>query len=183
MAELSVRYATALFELSRERGALKECFDEASFLREAINTPECLQIITHPRISAVEKHAFFDDIFARHIHKDLLSLLHLTVNKGREEYLVPILTALMDMIKTHLNKITAKVISPVPLSEIQISRLTALLNRKLGKKVDINLVVKPEVIGGISVQVDGYLIDLTAGRLLKELKDNVGKGALRDAQA
>ena len=170
MAQLSNRYAAAIFELSLGRGNLDEDLGAALFMADALGTDDCKAVITHPRISADEKKSFFDDAFKEHISADLMGFLHLAVDKGREEYIVPILTEFINMSRRHLRKATATVVSAFPLRAGQKAAMAALLTRKLNKQVDIDAKVDPAVIGGLYIQVDGYYLDRTLRTRLQEMK-------------
>jgi F-type H+-transporting ATPase subunit delta len=173
MADLGKRYATALFDISAEQGMLEQFLAQALFLREALQEEECKVFILHPRVTGAEKVDFFNRIFTEHIHADFMGFLHLTVTKNREAFLIPALNQLVDMIQAHHNKTTAKVKSAVALSDIQLTSMTALLTRKLGKQVDIQVIVDPAVVGGLSIQVDGFYVDRTLRFLLRNMKDEM----------
>ncbi|MCL1999269.1 MAG: ATP synthase F1 subunit delta [Turicibacter sp.] len=173
MAQLVNRYATAVFELSVEGGRLEENLSQAVVMKEALADKDCQSIITHPRISAAEKRAFFDEAFKDKVSSDLLGLLYLAVDKGREEYIVPILASFIDMANDRLRKTTAVVVSAVPLAPRQIGELAALLSRKLSKEVVIEQRVDTSIIGGLYIQVDGYYVDRTIKSRLQELKLNM----------
>ena len=170
MAQLSNRYAAAIFELALERGNLDESLNAAIFMKDVLGERDCQTIITHPRISSTEKKSFFDEAFKKHISVDLMGFLHLAVDKGREEYIVPILSEFIDMANYHLRKATAEVVSAFPLRAGQKAVLAALLSRKLNKQVDIDAKVDPTVIGGLYIQVDGYYMDRTLRTRLQEMK-------------
>lgn len=176
MADLSARYATALFELSNEGGKLHEYLEQAEFLRDTLQSDDCRRIITHPRISTAEKFAFFGDVFPD-INTDFRGFLHLAVAKNRENYIIPSLTALVEMIRSYQSLATAKVISAIELTDVQIAQLSAVLSKKLKKKVDVTVEVDPSVIGGLSIQVEGYYVDRTVKSLLKDMKETVKKGS------
>lgn len=55
----------------------------------------------------------------------------------------------------------ATVTSAVPLSEHQRERLAAALSAQLGFDVQINVVIDPEIVGGLRVSLGGELIDGT----------------------
>lgn len=166
MEKLSSVYASALFNLAVEGGAVEEFLDQATFVHDTLKDAECLRIFYHPHINAAEKREFFGKMFAGYIHDDLLGLLYLVIDKNREAYLLPALLALIDMIKRHQNKVTAKVVSAVVFSESQIAALEALLSKKLDKRVEVALKVDPTVIGGPHIYVDGRYLDRTVkGRL------------------
>ena len=173
MADLGMRYATALFELSQENGLVNEFMEQASFLRENLMSQEALALLNHPRISAERKNAFLEDAFKQHVHPDLLHFMKLAIAKNRESFIIPALTALIDMIKVYNRQTTARVVSAVPLSDEQAGRLAALLSRKLGKTVDVYVLVDPRVIAGISIHVDGYFVDQTARTLMGKMKDDL----------
>ena len=177
MADLSVRYATALFELSIERKLTADYMQQATFINELMKDEEYKRIITHPRITLAKKHAFLDSVFAGRVHDDLLGFMRLTVAKNRESYLAPALDELVRMIRRHMNHATAKVVSATALTPEQESRLLAVLSRKLGKTVKLLVEVDASVIGGFRLHVDGYVFDRTVKRLLKDLKQNIGKGS------
>jgi F-type H+-transporting ATPase subunit delta len=79
------------------------------------------------------------------------------------------------MIRAHHNKTTAKVVSAVPLSEGQMANMSSLLARKLNKEVDVHVVVDPAVIGGLSIQVDGFFVDRTLRYQLRNMKEEVNQ--------
>ena len=174
MADLNYRYATALFDLALKNGKLDEFYDQAVFLRNALGDAECQQIITHPHISSKEKHDFFGSIFKDNIHDDLLGFLYLVVDKNRENYLLSSLTSFVNMTKSYKNQATAYVTSAVLLNEKQLASLTSMLSKKTGKQVEVITRVDPSLIGGLYIYVDGYLIDQTIKKQLKEMKNNLG---------
>ena len=177
MADLSTRYATALFELSLERGLTSDYMQQAAFIRDIVADKECRRIFAHPRVSETEKFAFLDNAFAGRVHGDLLGFMRLAVTKNREAYLAPALDALVEMIRRHQNHTTAKVVSAITLTPEQESRLRLLLTRKLGKTIELSVEVDISVIGGFRLHVDGHVFDRTVKRLLKDMKENIGKGS------
>jgi F-type H+-transporting ATPase subunit delta len=177
VADLSIRYASALFEISQESGLLSEYLEQAQLLRDNLQEEEALLVLTHPRISSDEKNAFITKVFGDSIHRDLLGFIRLVISKNREAYLVPALEKLIEKINVYRNQTSAKVISAEPLTDAQITQLADILSRKLGKTVDITVVVDPSVIAGISIQVDGYFLDRTVKSILKDMKETFKRGA------
>jgi len=177
MADLGIRYANALFELSDEHGLLSDYLEQAQFLRSALKGEEALKILTHPRISADEKYAFLQKAFGGVVHSDLFNFMKLTVSKNREAYIVPALEKLIHMIRDRNNQTTARIVSASPLSDGQAANLAAVLSAKLGKQVDLTVLIDPSVIAGLSIQVDGYLMDRTVKTMLKNMKETVRRGA------
>jgi len=177
VADLGIRYASALFEISNEGGRLNEYLEQAEFLRHSLKDEGALAILTHPRITAAEKYAFLGTTFEGKLDPDFFNFLKLVVSKNREAYIVPALDRLVDMIRDRRGETTARVVSAVPLSDEQAARLAAVLSEKLGKKVDMTVLVDPTVIAGISIHVDGFFFDRTVKTMLKGMKESVRRGA------
>ena len=173
MADLGVRYATAMFQLAQERGQLDAFMEQSQFICATLTGDEgALRVLTHPLIPANEKNDFVEKVYGIAIHPDLLGLMKLAIAKNREAFLLPALTKLVDMIKRHQNFTTARVVSAVPLGEAQLAKLTGILTAKLGKKVDITAIVDPAALAGVSVHVDGYFFDCTAKTTLKNMRES-----------
>ena len=171
MAQLSNRYATAIYDLSMESGAINENLNQALLVRDVLTEDDrCHSIITHPRITAAEKRSFFNEIFEKHISKDLMGFLHLAIAKNREAFIVPALESFIDMAHEYLKETTATVVTAVPLRDEQVSALAALLSQKTAKKVTIEQKLDPAIIGGLYIQVDGYFVDRTIKTRLQEIK-------------
>jgi len=172
MADLGVRYANALFELSREAGTLDVTMQQALFLCETFAGEEgALRILTHPLITANEKNAFVDKVYGASVGEDLLGFMKLAIAKNRESFLLATLRKLVEIIKLYKFQITARVVTAVPLEEAQKARLVQLLSAKSGKRVEIIEVIDPMQIAGISIHVDGFFLDRTVKTLLKNMKE------------
>jgi F-type H+-transporting ATPase subunit delta len=176
VADLGIRYATALFEISQESGLMSEYLEQAQLVRDNLSIPEAQSILVHPRISSEEKIGFLTTAFGESVHQDFMGFMKLAVSKNREAFLLPALEKLIDMIKTHQRHTTARVVSAVPLTDAQAAQVEALLVKKLNKKVDITVLVDPAVIAGISIHVDGYFLDRTVRTMLQNMKDEMKDG-------
>jgi len=173
MANLGVRYATALFDLAVENGQMGTIMEQAQFLCDTFEGEEgALRILTHPLVSAGDKDAFVDRVYGTIIHQDLIGFMKLAIAKNREAFLLSALTKLIEMIKLHMHQITARVVSAVPLNDAQITKISQVLSSKLGKRVEIDLIIDPSKIAGLSVHVDGYFLDRTATTMLKNMKES-----------
>jgi F-type H+-transporting ATPase subunit delta len=177
MADLSIRYATALFDIGREGSLLGEVSTQAQFIVDALEGEETERFLTHPRITTAQKSAFLEDTFGGHIHESLSAFMNLALAKNREAFILPTLRRLVAMIREHMNFTTARIVSAVQLSDAQLSRIASTLNAKLGKQVDVTVNIDPAVIAGLSIQVDGFFLDRTVRTMLRDMKENVRRGA------
>ena len=180
MAELSVRYAASLFDLSLSNGTLAECLKQAISVRDTLQTDECRSIMEHPRFADAEKRTFLDKVFAGNIHDDIMGFLYLLATEGRGDVIVSALTAFIGMGNLYTGKTVATVYTATALSDDQVVALKGLLSQKLGKQVDIESHVDEALIGGLRIYVDGCLIDHTVKKQLGDLVDSIKRGLPND---
>ena len=176
MERLSFLYASALYEIALQHDLVRQFDEQAAMLLSSLESKECQQILVHPHITAAEKHDFFSKAFRGHIHDDLLGFLFLTAEKNREAFLIPALKELITMIERHEGKVTAEVKSAVAYDDSQIAALKDMLSKKLGKKVSISMKVDESVIGGPYIFVDGYYINWTVKKRLRDLTVHMKEG-------
>ena len=169
MERLSIIYASALFDIALQKDAVDEFLGQAVFLHDTLSDEEFRHMLVHPQISAGEKHAIFREAFAEKINIDLLGFLYLVSDKNREIYLIPALKALIGLIERHNKIVTARVLSAAPYDDKQAESLRAILSNKLEKQVRLDLKVDPSLIGGPYIFVDGYYIDWTVKKRLRDL--------------
>jgi len=176
MERLSLLYASALFQLAKENDLTDEFLDQAAVIHDALKSAECQRILVHPHIPAAEKQEFFKKAFAGHVHADFLGFLFLVTEKNRETFLLPALEALIDMINSYKGKVTADVYFASALDAKQLATMKKALSKKLNKDVEILLKIDPSVIGGPHILADGYYLDWTVKRRLRDLTVHMKEG-------
>ena len=169
MERLSILYASALFDLAVEKGSADRVLTQATLIRDSLQEVDCQRILVHPHIPAAEKQKFFRKAFAGHIHDDLLGFLFLVTEKNRESYLLPALTELIDMIERYKGKIKANVYFASEVDKKQLAIMKKTLSKKLNKDVELILKIDPIIIGGPYILVDGYYLDWTVKKRLRDL--------------
>jgi len=176
MEDLSVVYAKALFELAIERKAVDEYLDQAVLVCDALQGEECRRFLMHPHIPASEKCEFLRKAFSGNISEDMMGLLFLAVDKNREAWILPALTAFIGIISRYNKRVTARVTSATSLNDNQVLALVEMLSKKLGKQVEVSLNVEPGVIGGPYIDVDGHYVDSTIKKRLHDLTNQMKEG-------
>ena len=176
MERLSTVYASALFDLAIEHNAIDEFLSQAKFLCETFSSLDVVRTLSHPQITAHQRREFFRNAFQDKIHVDFLGFLCLVAEKNRQKYLQSALSKLISNIEHHKNLVKAKVLSATPYDESQSESLRLMLSRKLGKTVELEINVDPELISGPYIFADGYYIDLTVKKRLHDLTVTLKEG-------
>jgi len=173
MAELSARYATALFELSLESDNVDECFEQATLAFDALKTNESRSVMEHPHISSEEKRSFLHEIFSGGLNQQLSGFLHLLIAKNRESIIPSALERFIHMVDSFKGRTKANVVSALKLDEHQVLSLQNTLSKKMGKQVEMNLEVDPSLIGGLYIYADGCYINRTIKEQLDDMKKSI----------
>ena len=81
-----------------------------------------------------------------------------------------VLEAYLTVAARRREQLTATVISAAPLDEAQRDRLARALSEMYDKPVQTNVIVDPQVLGGLRIQVGDEVVDGTIARRLDEAK-------------
>ncbi len=170
---IASRYASALFELAKEGGALKALEADAVALSETLAASEDLRgVIGSPVVSREDQGKVIAAIGAK------LGLTALTANtlalmadKRRLFVLPQLLTNLADRIATEKGEVTAEVSSARALSAAQSKKLAETLKASVGKTVKLKTTVDDSLIGGLVVKLGSTMIDTSVKAKLAALQN------------
>jgi F-type H+-transporting ATPase subunit delta len=155
------RYATALFELADESGALETVERDVAALKEAIAGSEELRTVIASPIYGRE--ALGDAIAAI---AEAMGLSQLTRNvlglmaaKRRLFTLPHVCEAFEDMLARRRGEVTAEVTTAQRLTKAQRRALSDALAQAVGREVKLETAVDETLIGGLVVKLGSKLID------------------------
>lgn len=158
---LARRYATALFDLASDDGALNSVEADGRRVREALAaSPDLRDVLGNPLYSRDDTTRALDAVAT---HLQLSPLMHkflgvLSANR-RLPVLGPVLRAFADMAAAHRGEVTAQVTSARPLSNDQLTQLRQALRERAGRVVAVETAVDPALLGGLVVRIGSQLID------------------------
>jgi len=132
-------------------------------------TPELRDALSDPLRSVEDKSALVDSLLAGKalaatvtLVKQALAGTYRTVSVALAEY--------QKVAAAVRNEGVATVRVAKPLTDAQLERLGAALARSYGRPVHLNLVVDPEVLGGIKVEIGDDVIDGTVASRLDDAR-------------
>jgi len=180
LAGLSARYGAALFDIAQESGVLDDFHIQALRLRNALDTPECHQILQHPGIPDAQKGRFLSDAFGPGTHQSLMGFMHLLIAKSREALLVPSLDVFLELSDRHQGKAKALLVCAAEPGQSQIDEVKTMLSAKMDKHVELTVKTDPSLIGGFYVSAEGFLLDRSLRKKLQDLKNHLKRGATHE---
>ena len=160
-ASLPGRYATALFELARDRSQIEAVEDSLGGLRQALDeVPEFKTVTTSPELSRDQAErtvlAVADQLGVDPLTRNFLGVLAENRRLGQLGYVArdfDILAA------AHRGEVTAEVVSAHTLSDDQMDALRKQLRARVGRDVNIQSRIDPSILGGLVVKIGSRMID------------------------
>jgi F-type H+-transporting ATPase subunit delta len=172
MAELATiarPYAEALFRAALEKNALGPVA-EGLALTAAIASDERMRaILLNPKVSGAQKKDIFATIAGDRLDELTRNLVSLLVDSHREMLIGDIAEQFEELKRGHERVVRARIISAQPLTDPQRADIVAALEKRYGKKVEAELEVDPELLGGARVQVGDQVIHASVRDALAQM--------------
>ena len=157
-------YATVA---SVEGGRLDELEDELfRFQRIVVAEPDLRAALTRDGVDHSHRRSLVENLLSGKVNAATSALVAQAVTNPRGRTLEQALDNFGQLVAERAQRYIAVVRTAHALSEDWQERLRALLSRKYGRDIHLNIEVAPEILGGLSIQVGDEVIDGTiAGRI------------------
>jgi F-type H+-transporting ATPase subunit delta len=171
------RYATALFDLAQEAGAVDAVAADLAKIEAMIaESSELAHLVRSPVFSREDQGRALAAVLDRAGIGDLVRRFLGVVAANRRLFSLPqTIRAFRQLVAAHRGQVTARVNTATPLSDPQIAALKSALSQAAKADVDLDIWVDPALIGGVVVQLGSRLVDASVRTKLQNLK-NAMKG-------
>ena len=172
MSGVASRYATALFELARDDGAIdKVASDLATFARLIAESSDLARLVRSPVFSAEEQRMALSAVLARaQISGLAANFLKLVAAKRRLFAIADMIRAYKALVAREKGEVTAEVTVAETLGENHLAALKDALRSVTGKHVELNIRVDPAIVGGLIVKLGSRMVDSSLKTKLNSLK-------------
>ncbi|MEP3278396.1 MAG: F0F1 ATP synthase subunit delta [Stappiaceae bacterium] len=169
---VSVRYATALFDLAEGAKAIDVVENDlARFDALLGESADLTSLVESPVFTIEEKTNAINAVLAKaEIGGLVANFIQLVAKNARLFALPGMIRAFRAIAAEKRGEVTADVQSAEPLSDADAKALEKTLNAAMGKNVKINATVDPGLIGGLVVKVGSKMIDASLRTRLNSLK-------------
>jgi F-type H+-transporting ATPase subunit delta len=169
---LAGRYATAVFELALEAGAVDSVLadlnrfdtllDESADLMRLVRSPVFTADVQSKALVAVLDEAAITGLAARFL---------MVVTANRRLFAARnIVKAYRALVARHKGEVTAFVTVAEPLADAHRNEIRDSLNAVTGKAVQVDVKVDPSIIGGLVVKLGSRMVDSSLRTKLNALK-------------
>lgn len=172
------RYAKALFELAQEQGKTAETENQLQALVEATELDADIRaFLSAPGITTENKIKTIQAAFGDKASQIVLNTISLLIERGRQGELASLLEAYRQVSGSALGQADATVSSAKPLTEEEKNKLASQFALLIGKKIRVDNVIDPGLLGGLTVRIGDTLYDGSLrgklDRLSKQLQASV----------
>ena len=172
MAEVStiVRpYAVAAFKLGKEKNSLAQWSEMLGFAAAVAADPYMQTYIDNPETTSAELEKSFLAVVGDKLSEAGKNMIKLLVEYGRLGLLPEISAAFEDLKAQDEGVLEAEITAAANPTEAEVKALVTRLESKFGKKIEANVKVDPEIIGGVKIIVGDTVIDASVRGQLQEL--------------
>jgi len=170
-ASLAGRYASALFDLARDRRQIDAVGRGLETLAQALlDSREFAELIDSPLVSRDEAGkalaALAPQLGLDPITSNFLGVL---ARNGRKRELRQVIRLFKRIAAEHRGEATAEVTTARPLNDDQVAALKAQLRTRARRDVTIDATVDPNILGGLIVKLGSQMIDSSIRTKLNRL--------------
>ena len=170
-ATIARPYAQAAFEQAREEGRLGQWSDTLKTLSIIVSDVQMRSLITDPRLAGERLTQMILDLFGDQLTKTTSNFIRIVIDAGR----LPVASKIYELFEAKRadaeGKIDVHVVSAYPLTDDQISKITEVMGKRLGKNVHVVCEVDHSLIGGTIIRAGDSVIDTSIKGRLEELEN------------
>lgn len=167
---LAARYAKSLIDLAVESNQLEAVHADLLFLQSAVKqSREFVNLLRSPIITADKKNSILEAVTNGKVGKLTAAFNKLLVLKGRENVLPEVVDAAIEQYNKIKGIYKVKLTTAQPISAELQSAIEQKVKKETGlQNVELETLVKDELIGGFVLEFNNNLVDAS---ILRDLQD------------
>ncbi|MGE0078371.1 MAG: ATP synthase F1 subunit delta [Bacteroidales bacterium] len=171
---VAIRYAKGLLKFGNQKGISDQLYVDAITLIQVIKNSESLvNLLGDPTISYNQKIEILRKSLSD-VHPDFIEYLSMIVQKGRFEYIHNSLLLFCDIYRIENNILHVIIESANILPEQELKEIESFIVQKYNKSVELVSIIKPELIAGYVLIVDGKILDYSVSGQLVQCRKSLG---------
>ena len=172
MAEISTiarPYAVAAYKLGKETNSLAKWSEMLGFTAAVANDAQMQAYIQDPKVVASDLQNTFLKVCGDKLNEQGQNLIKVLVEYNRMFILPAIVSAFEALKAQDEGTLDAQIIAASKPSDAEIKDLLKRLEAKFGKKIEANVMIDAELIGGFKIIVGDTVIDSSVKGQLQNL--------------
>lgn len=169
MAELATiarPYAEAAFRIALEGSGLDRWSDTLALLDVAVSDENLAKRIHDPNVSDAALEGVILGALGERLDGPGRNFVQVLIGNGRLDLVREIRAQYDELRREHEGVLEARIVSAMPIDDSQVRSLVSALEAKYQRRVNAQVEVDPQLIGGARILVGDKVIDATVrGRL------------------
>lgn len=169
---LAGRYAKSILDLATELNQLDAVYADMKLLQEICKTnPDFAALLRSPIVKPSTKEKIIDAVIAGKVSTITNTFIKLLVNKSRENVLPEIANAFIDQYNAIKGIYKVKLTTATPVGDdVKDYIINKVKSSTPIQNIELETVVKDELIGGFTLEMQDKLVDASILRDLKDIK-------------
>ena len=165
-------YGDALFESGLENQILDTLYEEVMEVDNILaQNEEFTRFLCHPKITKEEKVEVVQNVLKGKVCDQLLGLICVVLEKGRQQYFHSIFSYFVDCVKEHKGIGVVEVTSALPLTDTQKKEIEEkLLQTTSYHTLEVSYKEDSSLIGGVVIRIGDRVVDGSIKQRLYDLQ-------------
>lgn len=172
-SKISVRYAKALFQASKEEKKMVEVNKDMTLLSTSLKVPDFGRILESPVIKTSEKIDLIQKVFSKNIQVLSMDFLLLILKNKRESHIPGMIRNYKRLFKDDQGIKSAELIVPAKVTEEHKTKFKELLAKVYNSEIEFTDKTNPDLIGGFILKVEDEQFDASVSTSLSKIKKNL----------
>ena len=169
IATIARPYAEAMFRAALEKGALAPVAEGLALAAAIARDEQMHSLLLNPKVSAQQKKDLFDAAAGSRLDDITKRTLAILVDGHREVLIGSIAEQFEELKHEHEKVLRARITSAQPLTDAQRDEIVAALEKRHGRKIEAELDVDPQLLGGARVQIGDQVIHASVRDALAQM--------------
>lgn len=168
---IAVRYAKALYALSVDKDITDIIYKDIKEVERLFcESPDLFIFLTNPIYKPSQKKSIFRQLLKDQLQTSTLNFIDLLIDQEREKMIKDIIRDFCDFYRSGKNIKNVIFISATTLSDSFVEEIRNLLKKNYESEIELTIEIKPNLLGGFILMVDGKLMDASISSQIKQIK-------------
>ena len=171
------KYAQAVFDVADKSGQLTNTIQRLNILQSIYtSSPEFRLFLQSRRIATTEKLKITEKVFMDILSDLELDLLNYLLEDGHINLLEAVIKGFSFITESAKTSLKVSISTAEQMDPEELSDVVQNIEQKLGKKVDVDTVVDPEILGGAKFRIGNTIVDGSIATRLQKLGNSLYQG-------
>jgi len=176
-SRLSRRYAKAIFDLAREEKREEASATDMDRFADAYSGSELQAVLNNPAVGVEKRKGLALRIANRlEVSTLVVKFLSFLIDQDRLVYFPSIVYHFRRFLDEAMGRVQARLVAPSPLAPDTKESLALALKGICGKDVIFKEETRPDLIGGLLIELEGKVYDGTLRTRLQGLRATIERG-------